>query len=249
MPINFPTDKLTNGDVFLPPGIPGAKYVYNDAKKAWIGTGGTGYTGSTGLPGEPGSPGFVGSTGFVGSVGFVGSQGIIGYTGSIGAGYTGSAGVGSSYTLPVATTTTLGGVKLGAGLATDASGNLILASLNAVSASDAPYALGVYNNFAKLDNSLWQPGTDAAGSTIGPIGAFIPGGAPGSAPPTSINSPPRTGSAVPPWTGNFLRFDSNAVPGTWRCITTIGAGGSYVTTTAIGNTTAHYQVVLATRIA
>jgi len=229
MPIAFPTTALTDGQEYTPPGISGAKYVYNAAKNAWIGTGGTG-------------PGFVGSTGFVGSVGFVGSRGIIGYTGS--------AGDGSSYTLPVATTTTLGGVKLGAGLATDASGNLILASLNAtISASDAPYALGVYNVFAKLDNSLWQPGTDAAGSTIAPIGAFIPGGSPGSTPPTSINSPPRTGTAVPPWAGNYIRFDGYNVPGTWRCITTIGAGGSYVTTTTIGNTTAYYQVVLATRIA
>jgi hypothetical protein len=143
-----------------------------------------------------------------------------------------------------------GAITLGAGLTRDASGNIILASLNStVSTADAPYILGVYNVFAKLDNSLWQPGTDAAGSTIAPVGAFIPGGAPGSAPPTSINAPPRTGTAAPPWTGNYLRFDSNAVPGTWRCITTIGAGGTYVTTTAIGNTTAHYQVVLATRIA
>jgi hypothetical protein len=80
MPINFPTTGLTNGQEFSPPGIPGAKYIYNAAKGAWIGTGGTGYTGSTGV-------GYAGSTG-------AGYTGAVGYAGSAGVGYTGSAGSG-----------------------------------------------------------------------------------------------------------------------------------------------------------
>jgi hypothetical protein len=188
--------------------------------------------------------GGTGPQGPQGPAGPAGPAGAVGYTGSAG------SGGGASYSLPAATTSTLGGVKLGAGLTTDANGNLILASLNStVPAADAPYALGVYNVFAKLDNSLWQPGTDAAGSTIAPIGSFIPSGDPATASPGAIYPAGKTGYAVPPWTGNYLRFDSNTVPGTWRCITTIAAGGMYVTTTAIGNTTAFFQVVIATRIA
>ena len=74
---------------------------------------GLGYTGSRGYIGSKGDQGPAG--GYTGSQGYVGSTGPAGgYTGSAGTqgplGYTGSAG--AAYTLPVATVTTLGGVKV-----------------------------------------------------------------------------------------------------------------------------------------
>jgi len=74
---------------------------------------GLGYTGSRGYSGSKGDQGPAG--GYTGSQGYAGSQGPAGgYTGSAGTqgpiGYTGS--VGATYTLPVATVTTLGGVKV-----------------------------------------------------------------------------------------------------------------------------------------
>jgi len=54
----------------------------------------------------------------------LGLQGTMGYTGSAGIGYTGSAGTGSNYTLPVATTSTLGGIKVGANLSITLDGTL-----------------------------------------------------------------------------------------------------------------------------
>jgi hypothetical protein len=99
-----------------------------------------------------------------------------------------TAGSGSNYVLPAATTTTRGGIILGAGLTTDASGklimslgsglttdsngNIILSSLNTtnLTAAEAPYVVGTYNVFARRDNSFWQQGTTTPGSTIAPVG-------------------------------------------------------------------------------
>jgi hypothetical protein len=154
MPINFPTDKLTNGDVFLPLGIPGAKYVYNAAKNAWIGTGGTGYTGSTGLPGEPGSPGFVGSTGFVGS------QGILGYTGSIGVGYAGSVSTVAGYTGSAGSGSSVTSAAVGTAIAGLAAGDI-----------------GTY--VYAVPNLIAAPGINASialGSTVAGSRLMVPGG-------------------------------------------------------------------------
>jgi hypothetical protein len=216
MPIAFPTNGLTDGQVYTSSNIPDVKFTYNAAKQVWVGA---------------------------------------------------TTGSGSGYVLPAATTSVLGGVKLGAGLttdasgklimslgaglATDSSGNIILASLDttSVTSADAPYIVGVYNIFARKDNSLWQPGTTTPGSTIAPVGSYIPSGAPEYAAPGTFSTTGLSGNAVPPWTGNYIRFDSKTVPGTWRCVTTLGAGGVYVTSTTLGNTPLYYQVVNAIRIA
>lgn len=98
-----------------------------------------GYTGSLGSSGPSGpAGGYTGSAGYTGSVGpsgppngYTGSQGSIGYTGSEGPqgprGYTGSASTvagpsGPTYSLPVASTTTRGGVLIGNNIAVEYSG-------------------------------------------------------------------------------------------------------------------------------
>lgn len=58
----------------------------------------------------------LGARGYGGSAGYSGSAGNIGYTGS--------AGTGSSYILPIASTSTLGGIKVGANLSISVDGTL-----------------------------------------------------------------------------------------------------------------------------
>jgi len=90
-----------------------------------------GYTGSVGA-GYAGSVGDVGPRGYAGSAstvigftgsGFTGSRGYVGYAGSAGdagpPGPAGPAGSGATYTLPVASAGTLGGIKPGAGISVD----------------------------------------------------------------------------------------------------------------------------------
>ncbi len=115
------------------------------------GGGARGYTGSRGYVGSKGAPGYTGSTGtqgvigYTGSVGLPGLDGAIGYTGSKGLpgsdgaigytgsastapGYTGSQGeigyTGSAGTLTVATSSTLGGIKVGNNLSITEDGTL-----------------------------------------------------------------------------------------------------------------------------
>jgi hypothetical protein len=122
MSIAFPTNGLTNGQKYTPPGIPGTTYTYDATRRVWVGAGDSnypaiaailggvklGYTGSVGANGFTGSAGagftgsagagFTGSagtngfTGSAGTNGFTGSAGTNGFTGSAGAGFTGSAG-------------------------------------------------------------------------------------------------------------------------------------------------------------
>lgn len=89
-------------------GDPGARgYTGSSGAYAAIG-----YTGSAGGIGYTGSSGAYAAIGYTGSQGDVGPQGPLGYSGSLG--YTGSAG--ASFTLNTATSTVLGGVKIGAGI-------------------------------------------------------------------------------------------------------------------------------------
>ena len=81
--------------------------------------------GDTGADGAAGSPGVDGAQGEVGPAGPAGAEGPVGPVGPEGPqGPKGDPGTGSAYTLPVATATVLGGVKVGTGLSVDGTGLL-----------------------------------------------------------------------------------------------------------------------------
>jgi hypothetical protein len=81
-----------------------------------------GAVGATGPAGAKGDPGAAGPKGDTGDTGPAGPKGDTGETGPQGP--AGQDGTGASYTLPVATATVLGGVKVGTGLSVDGTGTL-----------------------------------------------------------------------------------------------------------------------------
>lgn len=124
-------------------------------------TGSVGYTGSSGAFAGMGYTGSAGPAGYNGSFGYTGS---FGYAGSIG--YTGSAG--AAYTLPVATTSTLGGVKIGSGVDVTVDGTISV-DLNYTANLDRNLNTNGYlirfneansENQLRLGNSLGQADAD-----------------------------------------------------------------------------------------
>lgn len=117
---------------------PAVSYVWDAGPAAWLTAGPVqgpqgvdgpaGPTGPTGATGAPGAAGVAGPTGPAGATGPAGPKGDTGATGPAGAtgatGPAGPAGPDGTATLPTATTTTLGGVKVGIGLAVTAEGLL-----------------------------------------------------------------------------------------------------------------------------
>jgi hypothetical protein len=106
--------------------IPAHGWVWDDAAGAFV-DGGViqGPQGVTGEQGIPGAQGPAGNDGAVGAAGPAGPTGPAGPKGDTGAtGPAGADGTGTAYTLPVATSTVLGGVKVGTGLAVDGTGTL-----------------------------------------------------------------------------------------------------------------------------
>lgn len=143
----------TQGDLYnVETPIPAHGWVWDDTEQAWIdagqiqgpagATGATGATGPAGPQGEPGVPGVDGLPGATGPAGAQGEPGIQGPVGPAGptvvsadadnAATLGSDGflfvppaaTSTPYTLPPATATTLGGVKVGTGLSVDGTGVL-----------------------------------------------------------------------------------------------------------------------------
>lgn len=97
--------------------FPATAWVWDDTDVVWIDAGPVqgpqGVTGPQGVPGPQGPAGVDGATGAQGPVGPAGPQGP-----------PGADGGSSDYTLPAATATKLGGVKVGTGLAVTADGTL-----------------------------------------------------------------------------------------------------------------------------
>lgn len=109
------------------PGSPGAVGAQGEPGQAGSpgADGAPGEVGPEGPKGDTGADGAAGSPGAVGAQGEVGPEGPVGPVGPEGPqGPKGDPGAGSAYTLPAATTTVLGGVKVGTGLAVTADGTL-----------------------------------------------------------------------------------------------------------------------------
>jgi hypothetical protein len=121
---------VEGGPVQGPQGIAGEQGVAGPAGPA----GADGPAGAQGVAGKDGAAGPAGPKGDPGAQGITGADGPAGPKGDTGAagpkgdtgpqGPAGNDGTGASYTLPAATTTVLGGVKVGTGLAVDGTGTL-----------------------------------------------------------------------------------------------------------------------------
>jgi hypothetical protein len=121
---------VEGGPVQGPQGIAGEQGVAGPAGPA----GADGVAGAQGVAGQDGAVGPAGPKGDTGAAGPKGDTGPAGPAGADGAtgpagpagpeGPPGADGTGTTYTLPVATSTVLGGVKVGTGLAVDGTGTL-----------------------------------------------------------------------------------------------------------------------------
>ena len=156
---------IEGGPVQGPQGIQGEQGVAGPAGPAGAdGPAGTqgvagkdGAAGPAGPKGDPGEQGVTGADGPAGPKGDTGPIGPKGDTGATGpAGPPGADGGGSAYTLPAASASVLGGVKVGAGLAVTADGTLS-------SSGGASVANPVAGSAAGL--TLWV-GTQAAYDAI-----------------------------------------------------------------------------------
>jgi hypothetical protein len=117
-------DGAKQGDLYLvETPAPAHGWVWDDTEDAYVDAGQLqgpqGPAGSQGIPGEQGPAGNDGATGAAGPKGDTGPAGPKGDTGPAGA-----DGTGSTYTLPPATASVLGGVKVGTGLSVDGTGTL-----------------------------------------------------------------------------------------------------------------------------
>jgi hypothetical protein len=111
---------------------------------------------STGAQGPQGVPGPIGPQGVVGPVGLTGPTGPAGATGARGAtGATGNVGPpGPAAALPIASSVTLGGIKVGGGLTIDASTGVLSApSTYTITYGTAVNCVGFTNGINLWDNS------------------------------------------------------------------------------------------------
>jgi hypothetical protein len=126
-------DGAEQGDLYVvETPAPATAWVWDEAEAAYVDGGPVqgpqGIQGQQGIPGVQGPAGNDGAPGSQGPAGADGAAGPAGPKGDTGAtgpqGPPGADGTGTAYTLPVATSTVLGGVKVGTGLAVDGTGTL-----------------------------------------------------------------------------------------------------------------------------
>jgi hypothetical protein len=132
---------------------------------------------STGAQGPQGVPGPIGPQGIQGPTGNQGPTGPVGATGARGAtGATGNVGPqGPAAVLPIASSVTLGGIRVGGGLTIDASTGVLTAPTNAYTIVDgtAVNCYGFTNSFVWDNSANYFDVLPPAGKTMANLKGFM----------------------------------------------------------------------------